>query len=914
MIKIGHNKIIISVLLFLCISIIYFSNIIALAATKNISTVLADSIKLEPRAIPVKPLNTIINPHTNISHIVVKFHDDSQVRKSGDRLITKSGTASMIEPNNRLNLYLGTDRMRKLFNNVTELKLDIIRKVLQLNNKIELADLNNYYRIEITNYQEAENLINELNALEEVEIAYYKPMSEPAGDIDPPTPDYVVNQDYREAAPAGVDADYANTLTGGDGTGVKIIDIEGGWKDTHEDLDKALGGLITTSQIEDLTWRNHGTAVIGAMIAGDNGYGVTGICPGADIGMVSIATLSVSEAIITAADTLQPGDLILIELHAPGPHYNFQTRPDQLGYVCEEYWQDNFDAIQYAWAKGIIVIEAGGNGAEDFDDTEIYGSLFDTTHRNSHAIIVGAGAEAASAFDLQKKDFSNYGERVNLQGYGSGVYTTGYGGLFDGGGDEDQYYTASFSGTSSASPIVTGAAACLQGYYKATYGTPLTSDQIRDILVPTGTPQLGDTFLHIGPRPDLLTAISILTSPASLFVNPLMLDTTLDEGEQAVMSIWIHNRSTIDNFDFTIFDNDSLAKVSENWLTVSPQTGIVYATDSIEIDVTLDASLIEDRIKSYKGILEISWGPEGGVLDSLTYLPVFLQVPCYDTTYTSISSDEPSGPTYNWFSAFDNGWRIPFSFFYSSGLNALDDGTTGPYDIGFEFNFYDSSYTEVYLGVNGAISFEEEDLNINGYFSNLELPGAPFKTFIAPLWADLIFDTGYVADCGIYFYTNYEDTCVIEWYQPANFNQVGDTTMDFEIILTRNGNITFQYKNIGTSGLEQIALVGVSDFDCKALSHIDNNEPIENEITASEAIIFENIEYVWIQAGNVDGSPEILVSDLVFLVDYVFKGGPAPVPEESGDVNCDSDINVADLVFLVEFLFKGGPSPCYYLQ
>jgi len=908
----GRTNIIISAIVILCCLFVGLGNI--LSATNDKELISEYTVKLQSRAVPVKPINTIISSQTNISHVVVKFSDDIKVRKSGDRLISKSGTSSLVEPNNSLNMYLGTDRMRKLFNNVSESKLDKTREVLQLNRKTELADLNNYYRIEVTDYQEAEILINELNALDEVEIAYFKPMSEPAGDIDPPTPDFLVNQDYREAAPDGVDADYANTLTGGDGTGVKIIDIEGGWRDTHEDLDKALGALITPSQIEDLYWRNHGTAVIGAMIASDNDYGVTGICPGADIGMISIATLSASEAIIAAADTLQQGDFILIELHAPGPHYNFEPRTDQLGYVCEEYWQDNFDAIQYAWAKGIVVIEAGGNGAEDFDDAGLYGSLFDTTYRNSHAIIVGAGAEAASASNLEKKSFSNYGERVNLQGYGSGVYTTGYGSLFDGGGDENQYYTTSFSGTSSASPIVTGAAACLQGYYKATYGASLTSDQIRDILVPTGTPQLGDTFLHIGPRPDLFTAISTLTGPASLFVNPLMLDTTLDEGEMAVKSIWIHNRSTIDNFDFTIIDNDSLAKTGANWLTASPQNGTVSAADSVEIDVTLDASLIEDRISTYKGILEISWGPAGGSLDSLLYLPVFLDVPCFDTTYTSVSSDEPSGPTYSWVSAYDNGWRIPFSLFYGSGTNPLDDGTTGPYDIGFEFNFYDSAYSEVYIGVNGAISFEAEDLNINGFFRNLELPGAPFNTFIAPLWADLIFDTGYVADCGIYFYTNYEDTCVIEWYQPANFNQVGDTTMVFEIILTRYGGITFQYKNIGTSGLEQIAMIGISDFDCKALSHLDNNQPIEHEISTSEAIRFENTEYVWILTGNVDGSPNILVSDLVFLVDHLFKGGPPPVPEESGDVNCDKDFNVADLVFLVDYIFKGGPPPCYYLQ
>jgi len=138
--------------------------------------------------------------------------------------------------------------------------------------------------------------------------------------------------------------------------------------------------------------------------------------------------------------------------------------------------------------------------------------------------------------------------------------------------------------------------------------------------------------------------------------------------------------------------------------------------------------------------------------------------------------------------------------------------------------------------------------------------------------------------------------------------------MNFEIILTRYGDITFQYKNIGTSGLEQLSLVGVSDFDCKALSHLDNNVPYEHAISPFEAILFENTEYHWIPTGDVDGSPQILVSDLIFMVNYIFKGGLPPVPEESGDVNCDSNLNVADLTFLVNYLFKGGPSPCLYLQ
>jgi len=63
--------------------------------------------------------------------------------------------------------------------------------------------------------------------------------------------------------------------------------------------------------------------------------------------------------------------------------------------------------------------------------------------------------------------------------------------------------------------------------------------------------------------------------------------------------------------------------------------------------------------------------------------------------------------------------------------------------------------------------------------------------------------------------------------------------------------------------------------------------------------------------GNVDGDPgdQINVADLTFLVDFLFRGGPAPPCPEEGDVNGAGGINVADLTYLVDFLFRGGATP-----
>ncbi len=69
--------------------------------------------------------------------------------------------------------------------------------------------------------------------------------------------------------------------------------------------------------------------------------------------------------------------------------------------------------------------------------------------------------------------------------------------------------------------------------------------------------------------------------------------------------------------------------------------------------------------------------------------------------------------------------------------------------------------------------------------------------------------------------------------------------------------------------------------------------------------------------GNMDGDPEelITISDLVYLVDYMFNNGPACACYEESDINGDDSdpIDVADLVHLVDYMFNEGapPSPCF---
>jgi hypothetical protein len=407
-------------------------------------------------------------------------------------------------------------RLEPLFSRSDE-DLNSERRTIENLSGIEAADLSNYYHIELAENANPSSILGQLNSLKIVETAYYAPIPEPA-DIPPATNNFEGNQGYLNAAPNGIDARFAWTIPGGRGADVRIFDIEAGWEQEHEDLDN--GFFVNGVNNPLLDSRNHGTAVLGEMVALDNGSGVTGIVPQSNFGAVSVIRVPrtiefrfVADAISTATGILQPGDIILIEQHARGPGNDVgcTCNCDQFRFVPMEFWQAEFDAIQIATSRGLIVVEAAGNGGQNLDNP-IYGNRFQRNTRDSRAILVGGGGSGETPSRVPMC-WTNFGSRLDLQGWGEGVQTLGYGIIRANGSDRRQWYTDRFSGTSSASPIVTGAVAVIQGLQKAAGRSPLGANDVRRLLVNTGTPQAftaATTGRQIGPLPNLRAAIQQL--------------------------------------------------------------------------------------------------------------------------------------------------------------------------------------------------------------------------------------------------------------------------------------------------------------------------------------------------------------------------------------------------------------------
>jgi hypothetical protein len=392
------------------------------------------------------------------------------------------------------------------------------------------------------NLKNKEKLIEDLLNEPSVLGAYFKPPGEPPEmervkakdalpdaplDLSPsPTPSFESRQGYLDAAPGGIEARFAWTKPGGRGDGVRIIDLEWGWNFSHEDLLVSSGGLLDGANASDT---DHGTAVIGVIGGDNNGFGVTGISPSAQLSAISFVSNSSAQGIRKAADRLGAGDIILLEIHRPGPR---ATGSGQFGFIAIEWWPDDFAAIVYATSRGIIVVEAAGNGSQNLDEA-IYSTRpagFPSGWRNPFnrgnpqcgAILVGAGAPPPGTHarnhgaDRSRLDFSNYGAAVDVQGWGSEVTTTGrswaVADLHNGG--PSAWYTDQFSGTSSASPIVVGACAAMQGWLRAAGKPLLTSIAARNHFRASGSPQQDEpgrpATQRIGNRPNLRTLHSRL--------------------------------------------------------------------------------------------------------------------------------------------------------------------------------------------------------------------------------------------------------------------------------------------------------------------------------------------------------------------------------------------------------------------
>ncbi|OPD59812.1 S8 family peptidase [Bacillus anthracis] len=401
--------------------------------------------------------------------------------------------------------------INRLFNSLNPKEIKNLGKEIKDSDRIS-SNLLNYYIVETQDDIDVQALLTKIEKSSLVETAYLQEEEAPPAErfpnlsVNPYDEPRLTRQGYLEPAPLGINAPYAWSIKGGDGKGTTFVDMEYGWLFNHEDLVNQKIELISGQNKSE--HYDHGTSVLGIVSAEDNNIGGIGIAPKAKVKVVSQirdnGNYNTADAILSAVNNMQAGDILLLEAQATYDGYGDKN------YFPVEVKPDIFDAIRMGTNKGIIIIEAGANGGNDLDQFRDRNGK-QVLNRNSPdfkdsgAIMVGA---ASARVPHKRSYFSNYGSRVDVYGWGNAVDTT------DAKPSEfiTNLYTSSFAGTSSASPIIAGAAASIQGIAKNNQGRVYTPRQLRDILSDssTGTKSNDPTSDKIGVLPDLKAILSKL--------------------------------------------------------------------------------------------------------------------------------------------------------------------------------------------------------------------------------------------------------------------------------------------------------------------------------------------------------------------------------------------------------------------
>lgn len=332
------------------------------------------------------------------------------------------------------------------------------------------------------------------------------------------TPDLTDLQGYIGSE--GVNAEYAWTLCGGDGAGVRVCDCEHGFTVDHEDLPAI---IVASNRDNTLKLGEfHGTRTLGVLFAKQNGKGTIGICHRSTPLFASSSGGHEACCLVDAINHLKRGDVLVVELESKG--MPAERRPDIHA------------ACSYATACGIVVVAAAGNGNSNLDKENdacqrLIWDQDSPDFDDSGAIIVGAGKPSTDPRFPLARAASSYGARVNCQGWGEMVATTGDDGVrdnivFDGGSSDKTY--SNYFGTSSATAMIAGVVACLQGIAKARDQNPLAPGVVRSLLSDplNGKPQRDrgenararDT--PIGPLPDLKKLIQAIGGASSRSKSP----------------------------------------------------------------------------------------------------------------------------------------------------------------------------------------------------------------------------------------------------------------------------------------------------------------------------------------------------------------------------------------------------------
>lgn len=335
-------------------------------------------------------------------------------------------------------------------------------------------------------------------------------------------------------------------------TGLKMVNAQGAWNleaygndvrvavidsgcNPHTDIiNNLVEGKNYLDGSNDVTDEHgHGTNVCGIIAAEMNGIGVTGIAP-----KVKIVPLK-----CFGANGKAGMDVIIPAFEEAINNFNCQVINMSLGTTKSSESLEML--IESAYQKGIIVVAAAGNTGNE-DNSLNYPAAYDK--------VIGVGSVNSSKI---RSDFSQHNEAVFVTAPGEGVVSTYYRGGY-----------AAYSGTSQATPFVSGFAAIALSMDK-----DLTVNEFMDLLKDSSEnlgaegwdEEYGYGLMNAG------AAAELLASKKNAYVSPLN-----DNGSETYVYIRNNSETQLNALSiFASYSENALSDVVKTSLKLDKNDGII---------------------------------------------------------------------------------------------------------------------------------------------------------------------------------------------------------------------------------------------------------------------------------------------------------------------------------------------------
>ncbi len=507
---------------------------------------------------------------------------------------------------------------------------------------------------------------------------------------------------------------------------------------------------------------DHATHVAGTIGAvGNNGVGVVGV--NWQVRLMSLRFIdeftnngSTADAIRAYNYAKQMRDLFVSSSGASGAN----IRALNASYGGGGYSKAEVDALSALGQSGILFVAAAGNDGRNTDTAGNYPSGYNLPNMISTAATTQPDTLAG---------FSNFGAKSVLMGApGLGILSTTPGNTY-----------SVFSGTSMATPHVTGAAALV-----CAANPNVSVNQLHALLAFNGDviPALQGKTLT-GRRLNVFKSIQALnegdvtppgtvgsfrvTSQAGRTVN-LAWNASGDDGASGQASL------------YDISFNDQFTGAVIPLTTVAPVASGLPQTVTVNIPYRHTSGFI--KLREFDNV-----GNEG---TAATY-PVTVDRLVADPYATSLSSP----------AALSTGGT-------ALGLT-FDDRYLENYTLPFSFPFFGQNFSTVTISTNGNLYFSTPRKRSNGDADDVPSSIGDLSTFkmIAGMWDDLDLRTSRRADADVYVVQPDSSRIIFRWQGVQFGDGVNGAPINFEIELNTNGTIKTRY---GSSNTNLLPVVGIS--------------------------------------------------------------------------------------------------------